>query len=156
VEGRFGGETIHARYYGAGHTSGDAVITFEQANVMHMGDLLFNRAHPNIDRAAGAQVSSWISALDQVSKAASNDTIFIAGHAKDNAVKTTRADVGHFRDYLTAALDQARKGKAAGQSKEEIQKITTLPGFEDTTSLSQRLSLGFVLGLCYDELNERM
>ena len=56
----FGDETIHARYYGAGHTSGDAVITFEKANVVHMGDLLFNRAHPNIDRPAGRELANWI------------------------------------------------------------------------------------------------
>ena len=80
----FGDETIHARYYGAGHTSGDAVITFEKANVVHMGDLLFNRAHPNIDRPAGANLASWIRALEQASDAASSDTIFIAGHAKEH------------------------------------------------------------------------
>ena len=56
----FGDETIQARYYGAGHTSGDAVIHFQKANVVHMGDLLFNRAHPNIDRPAGANTANWI------------------------------------------------------------------------------------------------
>ena len=56
---------------------------------MHMGDLLFNRAHPNIDRAQGARIDNWITILDTVSKRASNDTIFIAGHAKDNIVRNT-------------------------------------------------------------------
>jgi len=30
---------------------------------MHRGDLLFNRAHPNIDRAQGARVDNWIKVL---------------------------------------------------------------------------------------------
>jgi cyclase len=151
----FGDETIQARYYGAGHTSGDAVYHVEKANVVHMGDLLFNRAHPNIDRAAGASTASWITVLEKVSKAHSNDTIFIAGHAKDNNVQCTKADVLRFRDYLSLCMDTARQAIAAGQSKEELQKMTTLRGFEDNASPNARLTLGFVLGLCFDELSER-
>jgi len=148
----FGDETIQARYYGAGHTSGDAVYHFEKANVVHMGDLLFNRAHPNIDRAAGASTASWISVLEKVARAHSNDTIFIAGHAKDNTVQCTKADVARFRDYLSLCMDTAKKSIAAGQTKEELQKMTALKGFEDNASPNARLTLGFVLGLCYDEL----
>ena len=59
---------------------------------MHMGDLLFNRAHPNIDRAQGARIDNWITILETVSKRASNDTIVIAGHAKDNVVRNGRAE----------------------------------------------------------------
>lgn len=148
----FGGETIQARHYGPGHTSGDAVYHLEKANVVHMGDLLFNRAHPNIDLPAGASVVNWIPLLEKVAKAHANDTIFIAGHGKDNNVRCAKADVLHFRDYLSASLDTARKALAAGQSKEELTKTTTLKGFEDHISLNARLSQGFVLGVCFDEL----
>ena len=48
-----GDETVVAKYHGAGHTSGDCVVTFEQANVVHMGDLMFNRLHPFVDRSSG-------------------------------------------------------------------------------------------------------
>ena len=151
----FGDETIEARYFGPGHTGGDAVIHFQRANVMHMGDLLFNRAHPNIDRAQGARIDNWITILDTVSKRASNDTIFIAGHAKDNAVKNTKAEIAHFRNYLTAVLDHVRAGVKAGQSKEEIQKLPALKGFEDHVSPNPRLTMAFVLGIAYDEVTNR-
>jgi cyclase len=151
----FGDETIQARYYGRGHTSGDAVYHLEKANVVHMGDLLFNRAHPNIDLPAGASVTNWVTVLDKVARAHGNDTIFIAGHGKDNNVKCTKADVAHFRGYLSACLDTARKAVTAGQSKDELQKTTTLAGFDDTIALNARLTLGFVLGVCYDELTEK-
>ena len=151
----FGDESIQGRYYGAGHTGGDAVFHFEKANVVHMGDLLFNRAHPNIDRPAGAVTASWIRVLEKVAGAHSADTIFIAGHAKDNAVQCVKADVLRFRDYLSSCMDTARKAIAAGQSKEELQKMTELKGFEDNASPNARLTLAFVLGLCYDELAEK-
>jgi cyclase len=151
----FGDEVIQARYYGPGHTSGDAVFHLEKANVVHMGDLLFNRAHPNIDRAAGAHTGNWITVLERVARAHSNDAIFIAGHAKDNLVQCAKADVMHFRDYLTACMDTAKKAIAAGQPKEDLQKMTALKGFEDNASPNARLTLGFVLGLCHDELIEK-
>jgi glyoxylase-like metal-dependent hydrolase (beta-lactamase superfamily II) len=149
---KFGDETIEGRYFGPGHTGGDAVFHFQRANVMHMGDLLFNRAHPNIDRAQGARIDNWITVLETVSKRAAADTIVIAGHAKDNAVRNARAELMHFRNYLTAVLEHARAGVKAGQSKEEIQKLPQLKGFEDTVSLNERLTLGFVLGIAYDEV----
>ena len=152
---KFGDETIEGRYFGAGHTSGDAVFHFQRANVMHMGDLLFNRAHPNIDRAQGARVDNWITVLETVANRASSDTIFIAGHAKDNAVRNTKAEVLHFRNYLTAVLDHARAGVKAGQSKEEVQKLPVLKGFEDNVSPNARLTLAFVLGICYDEVTQK-
>jgi cyclase len=151
----FGGEGVQARYYGAGHTGGDAVVHFQKANIVHMGDLLFNRAHPNIDRPSGAVIATWITVLEKVNKAHGADTIFIAGHGKDNAVQCTKADLLHFRDYLTACLDTARKAVAAGQTKDALIGQTELKGFEDTISLNQRLTLGFVLGTCYDELTEK-
>jgi len=152
---KFGDETIEGRYFGAGHTSGDAVYHFQRANVMHMGDLLFNRAHPNIDRAQGARVDNWIKVLETVANRASNDTIFIAGHAKDNAVRNTKAEVLHFRNYLTAVLEHARAGAKAGHSKDEVQKLPLLKGFEDNVSPNARLTLAFVLGICYDEVTQK-
>ena len=151
----FGDETIQARYYGAGHTSGDAVYHFEKADVVHMGDLLFNRAHPNIDRPAGASVSNWIVVLDKVARAHGNDTIFIAGHGKDNAVRCGKAEVTHFRGYLAACMDTAKKAVAAGTPKAALLTTTAPPGFEDTIALNARLTAGFVLGVCFDELTEK-
>jgi len=151
----FGDETVQARHYGAGHTGGDAVIHFQRANVVHMGDLLFNRAHPNIDPPAGARVVHWITVLETIAAAHAADTIFIAGHGRDNAVTCAKADLAHFRDYLTASLDTARKAVAAGRSRDELVKSASLPGFEDTIALNARLTQGFVLGVCYDELSAK-
>lgn len=150
-----GGETVHARHHGPGHTSGDAVVTFERANVVHGGDLLFRRVHPFVDRPAGASIANWIRALEQMVAAASADTIFIFGHGKDGIVRGTRQDVTYFRDYLTAALDHATKGLQAGRSRDEVAALEVLPGFEDVVSPSPRLSLAAVLGTAYDEAAAR-
>lgn len=151
----FGNEKIEARYFGAGHTGGDCAVTFQNANVVHLGDLYFNRVHPNIDRAAGANIGSWVTVLERITARASNDTIFISGHAKAGAITGAKADVLHFRDYLSAALEHARRGVQAGKSREEVQAVTALPGFDDVASLNARLTLAFVVGLAYDELTAK-
>lgn len=40
---KVGDENIKAYYFGPGHTNGDSMIHFEHTNVVHMGDLVFNR-----------------------------------------------------------------------------------------------------------------
>jgi cyclase len=151
----FGDETVHARHYGPGHTSGDAVITFERANVVHGGDLLFRRVHPFIDRPAGASIAGWVRTLDRMVKAGSADTIYIFGHGRDGVVQGPREDVTYFRNYLAAALDHARAGVKAGRSKEEVTALEALPGFEDVISLNPRLSMAAVLGVAFDEASAR-
>jgi glyoxylase-like metal-dependent hydrolase (beta-lactamase superfamily II) len=151
----FGNERLEMRYYGAGHTSGDSVVTFQQANVIHLGDLMFNHAHPNIDRAAGARIDNWIVLLERVAKTASADTIFIAGHAMNQTPRMERAGVLAFRDYLTALLEAGRRAVATGQSKEELQKLPALKGFEDYVGPNPRINLPFVLGLAFDEASEK-
>ena len=65
---------VPAKHYGPAHTGGDIVVFFEKANVVHMGDLMFNRRHPFIDRPAGASIAGWITALEQMAKAHGADT----------------------------------------------------------------------------------
>jgi cyclase len=151
----FGGEVVHARHYGPGHTGGDAVIFFEKANVVHGGDLLFRRVHPRVDGPAGASVVNWIATLEKVSGAHDNDTAFIFGHGKDGVVLGKKADVTYFRDYLSAALDHTRRGIKAGQSKEEMAKVDSLKGFDDVTQVSPRITLAGVIESTYDELTKK-
>ena len=149
-----GDETIVARYHGAGHTSGDVVVTFEQANVVHMGDLMFNRLHPFVDRSSGARIRSWITTLEQVPASHAPDTIYIFGHGSPGAGPTgDQSDLLHLRDYFSAALELAQRDMQAGRSKEEITGTETLPGFEDHLSPAALLSLGSVLGVAHDELS---
>jgi glyoxylase-like metal-dependent hydrolase (beta-lactamase superfamily II) len=151
---KFGGETITAKYYGPGHTSGDAVVSFESANVVHMGDLMFNRFHPFIDRPAGASIANWIKVLETVPGQHSADTVYIFGHGQGNAVTGGRAELAKFRDYLSAVLDFTSKQIKAGTSKDEIAKTASLSGFDDFASPAPpRISLASVLSTAYDEVS---
>ena len=127
-----GNEWIRAKFYGPAHTSGDAVITFERANVAHMGDLLFNRRHPVVDRAAGALMRNWIVVLEETAADHNNDTIYICGHANTNLPVTVgRADLLFMRDYLTAVLAFVESQVKAGKTRDEVLAMRDpLKGFE--------------------------
>ncbi|MHB1329500.1 MAG: MBL fold metallo-hydrolase [Gemmatimonadales bacterium] len=127
-----GDERIIARHYGRAHTSGDAVITFERANVAHMGDLLFNGRHPVIDRPAGASITNWMAMLDRVPRDHATDTIYIFGHARPGlAVTGSQTELAQFRDYLGALLEFVRTQVKAGKSRVEVLAMREpLAGFE--------------------------
>lgn len=129
-----GDEWIRAKFYGPAHTSGDAVITFERANVAHMGDLAFNQRHPVVDRAAGASLKGWIAVIESTVKDHANDTTYIFGHAGVNAPVTGgRADLLKLRDYFTALLDFVGTQIKAGKSRDEILAMRDpLTGFESS------------------------
>ena len=126
---KFGKEKICLYYFGAAHTNGDSVIHFEKANIAHMGDLMFNRRHPFVDRSAGANMKNWIEVLNKTVKKFDNKTKYIFGHAGEGyEVTGTADDLLKFGDYLGAVLAFAEKEIKAGKSKEEFLKITSIPG----------------------------
>lgn len=144
-----GDEVMALNYYGPAHTSGDSVVTFEKADVVHMGDLVFNRIHPYIDKPAGASIANWIRTLEAVVADHPKTTIFIFGHASQKFQPTgSGADLLYMRDYLTALLEFVRGEIKAGRSREAIVKITDpLKGFPDHGPLVER-----ALSAAYDEL----
>lgn len=149
-----GDEVVTAQFHGAAHTGGDATVTFERANVVHLGDLVFNRLYPVIDRAGGATIRGWIRVLEEVQRDYPADAIYVFGHgSKGFGVTGKRTDIGVFRDYLSALLEHVQKEIAAGKTKEEIVTLENFPGFPDLhTPRPNRL--GGNLAAAYDELME--
>lgn len=124
-----GKEKISLSYFGAAHTNGDSIIHFKKANIAHVGDLVFNRRHPYVDRSAGANIQSWINVLDAAMKKYDDKTIFVCGHSGDNYdVKGSKEMLLSFHDYLQNVLKFVGDEIKAGKTKEEILKVTEIPG----------------------------
>lgn len=125
---KIGKERISLYYFGKGHTDGDAMIHFQHANIVHMGDLVFNRRHPFVDRSAGASIKSWIEVLDKAVKKFGNDAIYIFGHAADGyEVTGTADDLKKLSEYLGQVLQFVEGEIKAGKTKDEVLKTTALP-----------------------------
>ena len=148
---KIGDETISARHWGPAHTGGDCSIHFEQANIVHLGDLLNNRGFPNVDAPAGASVHGWIKVLEQMAPNYPADALYVYGHAEaGHPFIGTRPDLLYQRDYFTAVIEMAAKAKKEGKSRDELAKVDTLPRFEHFGG--QKPRLGLALTIAYDEL----
>ena len=150
----FGGEPATARYFRPAHTSGDIVVHFEKANVVHTGDLMFNRIYPVVDRAAGGRFKGWLTTLEELVQTYPADAIYIFGHGNAKfGITGGHADMRAFRDYIAALLAHVEKEIKAGRTKEEIVKLENFPGFPDLhVPPGPGNRLGGNLGVAYDEL----
>ncbi len=139
---QIGDEFIDIQYMGPAHTNGDVIIHFQHANIAHIGDLMFNRKHPYIDKSAGAMIDNWIEILQQLQSYFDNDTLFIFGHANDGyQVTGNKDDLASFSDYLTAVMEFVKNQIRMGKSADEILATTQIPGASQWTGEGIQRSL---------------
>lgn len=154
-EQAFPDETIHLQHYGDAHTSGDSVVLFEKANVVHMGDLVFNRRAPYIDQSDDASIAGWMHTLEQVHERCDDNTLFIFGHAADDwPVTGGRADLLQMRDFLDALLAGAETTHQAGGSVDDLIEPPIVPGFEAYTDPERPSGMARALRAAWQEVTE--
>ena len=145
-EEKCGDEIIDIQYWGPGHTNGDSIIHFKEANVVHCGDLVFNRRYPYIDKEAGARIDNWIEILQQMQSYFDNDTLFIYGHAGEGyQVTGGKDDLAAFADYLRALLEYVAAEIKSGKTKEQIMLTKSIPGAPQWTGEGIERSLSAAL-----------
>ena len=98
------------------HTDGDSILYFENANVLHMGDLYFNGRYPFIDLRSGGDVDGYIAAGRRVIEIANESTKIIPGHGKLSNEK----ELGAWLDLLEGYAKQVRAMVADGKTWKEI------------------------------------
>lgn len=109
----FNGDAIDLLHMPAGHTDGDTVVWFRNANVIHMGDHYFRDRFPYVDIDAGGSVSGVIDNLESVIRMAPDDIKVIPGHGPLASLKELRETLNMLRQ--TSAL--VRERLAAGTTE---------------------------------------
>ncbi|WP_419148750.1 MBL fold metallo-hydrolase [Pseudoalteromonas 'SMAR'] len=98
----FNNEHAHLWHYHHAHTDGDAVIFYNNANAVHMGDIYFNLGSlPFVDVDSGGSLDGVIAAVEDVLSRIDDKTTVIPGHGKITDKQGLMA-------YL-ALLNQARE-----------------------------------------------
>lgn len=111
-----GGKQVQMRYFGRGHTNGDAVVYFPALRILHTGDLMAGSS-PLIDYSGGGSLKEWAATLDGAMKL-DFDTV-IPGHgpvAKKADMLAYRNNVEKLRQEVTGLLRQ-------NKSRDEIAKV---------------------------------
>lgn len=129
---KIGNEKICLKYFGPAHTNGDSVVFFQSSNIVHVGDLVFNKMHPFIDKPYGASIKNWQLVLENILKSTNKKTKIICGHAAEGSdVIITREEVRNFKNYLSTLYNFVENEVTQHKTREEIIANKVLPGFEN-------------------------
>jgi glyoxylase-like metal-dependent hydrolase (beta-lactamase superfamily II) len=115
----FNGDTIKVMHLPAGHTDSDSVIWFEEANVLHPGDLFFEGRFPYIDLDGGGTVAGYIKNMTKLIAMLKDDTKIIPGHGK----LATKADYQKALHMIVDTAAIVKTMKAEGVSVEDAVKL---------------------------------
>lgn len=136
------GEKVSIMHFPGGHTDGDSVVLFNNANVLHTGDLYFNGFFPFVDVQNGGSVKRMAENIGQLLDMINDKTVVIPGHGP----VSNKEELAAFRDMLLGTYAEVKamrdKGMNLGQMQVEglsVDWIDWTDGF-----LSEQLWIGIV------------
>jgi glyoxylase-like metal-dependent hydrolase (beta-lactamase superfamily II) len=113
------GEEVRLVHYPNGHTDGDTVVFFKNANVVHLGDHFFVERFPFVDLDSGGSVQGLINNIATLIRQIPPDAKLIPGHGP-------LATIEDFKTYHQTIVDTANLIQAEmkkGKSADEIRKM---------------------------------
>ena len=113
------GEDIRAIHFPNGHTDGDSVIFFTQANVVHMGDDFVTYGFPFVDAGSGGSVGGMIAGCEKVLSMTSADVKIIPGHGPLSGQADLRKFVDMLKETRSLVAEAAKQGKTPDQMKKD-------------------------------------
>ena len=111
------GEHVELMHLANGHTDGDSVVFFRNANAVHMGDLFFNGFFPFVDVGSGGNVFTFTNNVATVIELINDNTKVIPGHGP----LANKRDLHDFHTMLKATSSVVRTMAEEGKSLEQIQ-----------------------------------
>jgi glyoxylase-like metal-dependent hydrolase (beta-lactamase superfamily II) len=111
------GDTLHVIHVANAHTDGDALVHWQKANVLHMGDTFFHKVtFPFVDISSGGSIDGMIAAANRGLALANASTRIIPGHGP----VATRAELVAYRDMLVDVRTKVSAGIRARRTLAQI------------------------------------
>ncbi len=110
------GDKIHVFHTEPGHTDGDSIVMFTEANVVHMGDNYFAGLYPFIDVDSGGSINGMIAAAATVLAHTDEATKIIPGHGD----LSDSAGLSAYHDMLVTARERVQSMIDDGKSEDEV------------------------------------
>ncbi len=124
------GDTIELMFLGGGHTDGDTVVFWREANVVHMGDLMMhNLGWPFVDTGSGGNVEHLLGSLSRVIAMIDDDTVVIPGHG----ALATRSDLVAFHAMIAEGTARIRDLQETGITLEEAIAAAPVAGLSNAS-----------------------
>jgi glyoxylase-like metal-dependent hydrolase (beta-lactamase superfamily II) len=120
------GHSAYVFHIPSAHTDGDAAIRFPEVNVIHAGDVFFNKVFPFIDLDGGGSVDGFIAGQLEILSMADAGTRIIPGHGP----LASKADLQTAVDMLIDAKSRVKGLVDAGKSNEDVLKENPLAVYD--------------------------
>lgn len=111
------GENIHAFHIDPAHTNGDSFVHFQNANVIHTGDVFRTTGYPYVDVKSSGSFLGIAAGYEMLLEISNPDTVFVPGHG----VPSSQDDVREQLDMFYTIRDRVKAGIDGGLSLERIQ-----------------------------------
>ena len=110
------GQTVRLIHAPDAHTDGDTFIYFEEADVLHTGDLMFSGMFPFVDITSGGSFSGFAAASQAMHDTIGEGTRIIPGHGP----LSTRADIADILEMLDGTVSAVQAEIDAGKDIEAV------------------------------------
>jgi glyoxylase-like metal-dependent hydrolase (beta-lactamase superfamily II) len=112
------GEEVKLVHYPNGHTDGDSIVYFKNANVVHLGDDFFVGRFPFVDIDSGGSVQGLINNVASLIASLPADAKVIPGHGP----LATLEDLKSYQQILVDTSKIVQGAMKAGKTLDEIKK----------------------------------
>jgi cyclase len=113
------GDEVRTVHTGGGHTDGDSIVIWKNANIIHMGDLFLNGGLPFIDQSSGGNALHLLATIERAIPLTNPQTKIIPGHGP----MADQAKLIGWRDMLKEVIGVVRAGVKAKKSLAQIQAV---------------------------------
>lgn len=114
----FNQQKIQITHMPGGHTRGDLIVYFTQANVLVMGDLLFAGFFPFVDVHNGGNPFRFLENVKEIMDHYPEDVIIVGGHGP----VYTMEELHQWHRDLEETIALMRSAKGEGMSQEEMKE----------------------------------
>ncbi|MGK0440567.1 MAG: glyoxylase-like metal-dependent hydrolase (beta-lactamase superfamily II) [Pseudohongiellaceae bacterium] len=108
----FNGDELQLEHFANSHTDGDTVVFFKNANLVHMGDLMFYPHFPFVDIHNGGNAVNYAANIKRINARIDDKTIVIPGHGSI----TDKQGLSKFQHMLESTIAEVKTMKDKGLS----------------------------------------
>lgn len=109
-------EIVQLTHLPSGHTDSDTIVYFENANVLHTGDLFFEIGFPYVDLNGGGNVDGYLANVKHMIKTFPDDVKIISGHGK----QSDKAGLKAFAVMMEDCIELVKRLLTEGKTEAEI------------------------------------
>ena len=142
-----GADRVEVRYFGRGHTDGDAWVVFSALGVAHAGDIFSGKNLPLLDAVNGGSGVEIGPTLARAADGMKGVTRIITGHS----TVMTPADLREYAAFNREFAAAVQAAKKAGRSPEEVAKSWTMPAKYKGYAAPQPARLAANVQVIWDE-----